>query len=83
MIFLTFIGWSVLGLGVLLIATESSSILGNVDGFEFVNPYWIYKNYKVNYFGTIVLFIIYNLICPLGTICYWFYKLCTIGRKNF
>lgn len=48
---------------------------------EFLNPIYVYKNFKVNYFGCTILTIIFNLICPLATICYWFYKLCTVGRK--
>lgn len=51
------------------------------DGFEFVNPNWIYRNYKVNRFGSIFLSILFSLFCPIGTIVYWIYKLCTVGRK--
>lgn len=46
-------------------------------GFEFVNPIYIYKNSSVNIFGAFVLMIFMSLICPIGTIIYWFYKLCT------
>jgi hypothetical protein len=49
--------------------------------FEWINPIWIYRNYKVNFFGTIMVCALYNLIFPIGSICYWFYKLCTVGRK--
>lgn len=52
------------------------------DGFEFVNPNWIYRNYRVNKFGAIFLSVLFGLICPIGTIIYWIYKLCTIGRKK-
>ena len=51
------------------------------EGFEFVNPNWIYQNYKVNRFGSIFLGALYGSFCPIGTIIYWFYKLCTVGRK--
>lgn len=51
------------------------------EGFEYVNPIWIYNHYHVNYFGAAMIFIFYNLLCPIGSICYWFYKLCTVGRK--
>lgn len=51
------------------------------DCFQFVNPKWIYQNYKVNKFGAIFLSIVFNLICPIGTVIYWFYKLCTVGRR--
>ena len=51
------------------------------DGFEFVNPKWIYQNYRVNIFGCIFLSVLFSLFCPIGTIIYWIYKLCTVGRK--
>ena len=56
-------------------------IHGKAEGFEFCNPLWIYKNYSVNVFGAILLALIYNLLCPIGTIGYWIYKLCTFGRR--
>ena len=66
--------WSVVGFTVSMTAINS-------EGLEYVNPVWIYKRYRVNYFGAAVLCILYNLICPIGTICYWIYKLCTVGRR--
>ena len=66
--------WNVVGFTVSMIAINS-------EGFEYVNPVWIYKRYRVNYFGAGVLCILYNLICPIGSICYWIYKLCTVGRR--
>ena len=66
--------WSVVGFTVYMTAINS-------EGFEYVNPVWIYKRYRVNYFGAAVLCILYNLICPIGSICYWIYKLCTVGRR--
>ena len=52
----------------------------NPTGFEYVNPYWIYHHYHVNYFGAALLFIVFNLLCPIASFCYWFYKICTVGR---
>ena len=46
------------------------------------NPCYLYRNYRVNWFGAIMLAIFYNLLTPAVSICYWFYKLCTIGRKG-
>ena len=57
------------------------AVSGRADGFEFCNPLWLYKNYSVNVFGAIFLALVYNLLCPIGTICYWIYKLCTFGRR--
>lgn len=55
--------------------------IGQADGLEFVNPIFVYKHNKVNWFGAIVVATAYGLICPIATLCYWFYKLCTVGRK--
>lgn len=53
----------------------------NADGWELANPYWVYQyNKSVNWFGAAVLALMYTAICPAGALCYWFYKLCTIGR---
>lgn len=51
------------------------------DDLSYVNPIKIYKTYKVNYFGAAIICIIYNLLCPIASIGYWFYKICTFGRK--
>lgn len=56
-------------------------VLSEFDDFSFMNPIKIYKTYKVNYFGATIICIIYNLLCPIGSIGYWFYKICTFGRK--
>ena len=56
-------------------------VVDKFDDFSFVNPIKIYKIYKVNYFGAAIICIIYNLLCPIASIGYWFYKICTFGRK--
>ena len=56
-------------------------VVDEFDDFSFVNPVKIYKTYRVNYFGAALICIIYNLLCPIGSVGYWFYKLCTFGRK--
>lgn len=55
--------------------------LTNSVGLEFVNPIWLYKKYKVNRFGAILIAILFNILCFPLSICYWLYKLCTVGRK--
>lgn len=50
-------------------------------GIEFVNPLVIYKQTKVNWFGAFFLATLYGMMCPICTAIYWFYKLCTVGRK--
>ena len=52
------------------------------DGWEICNPYWSYQYHtSVNWFGAIMLSLLYSILCPIGAMCYWFYKLCTVGRK--
>ena len=52
------------------------------DSIEFCNPCVVYKyNKSVNWFGALVLSLLYSVLSPLGTTIYWFCKLCTVGRK--
>lgn len=55
------------------------------DGCEFMHYWWLYNAYEFNHFGTTVLFLWFNLLCPIATICHWIYyglhKLFTIGRR--
>jgi hypothetical protein len=50
-------------------------------GLCFCNPNWIYNHTKTNWFGTICLTILANVAFGPTALCYWFYKLCTVGRK--
>ena len=70
--------WTMVGAGICAAIGEKS----RADGWELCNPYWVYQyNKDVNWFGAIFLALLYSLACPLGAICYWFYKLCTVGRN--
>ena len=51
------------------------------NGFAWVNPLFIYRNAKVNWFGASLLALIANLSIPCYAIIYWIYKLCVVGRK--
>lgn len=76
--FLLFIFWNVFGFAVY--ATVSPV---GTAGFELVNPCVVYKHHKsLNWFGTLLVSLLYNIMCPIGSACYWFYKLCTVGRKH-
>ena len=57
--------------------------IASVDGanFSFVNPIVIYNKIKVNWFGAIVLAVIFNILLPAISIPYWIYKIFTVGRK--
>lgn len=50
-------------------------------GLCFCNPKWIYRHTKTNWFGTTLLTILVNVIFGPAALCYWFYKLCTVGRR--
>lgn len=75
--------WNFIGAIVLLVAVVcSTNWIGLCNGWEFVNPYWVYKYCKtVNWFGATMLALFFTFISPVGAVCYWFYKLCTVGRK--
>ena len=77
------IAWQILGGLVLSVASATSTgWIGLADGWEFVNPFFVYKYCKsVNWFGAFVLAMFLTAICPFGALCYWFYKLCTVGRR--
>lgn len=52
------------------------------DGFELCNPYWAYNYYKnVNWFGACMISLAFAALCPPAAFIYWFYKLCTWGRR--
>lgn len=51
-------------------------------GWQWINPVVIYQNVSVNWFGCIVLTILAHIAAgPVWACLYWFYKLCTVGRK--
>ena len=78
--------WHVLGVIILVIAaavTDCAKAVAVSNGVEFVNPYFIYKHAKVRRFGAIMLAMLYSILLPIPTVCYWFYKLCTIRRKSY
>ena len=75
--------WNILGgLAWLFVCRPSpSKFYTEARGVEFVNPFWIYRYIKVNFFGAAFLCLVFNLVCPIVSFGYWFYKLCTVGRK--
>lgn len=74
--------WSLVGIFIIfLLGHWDVSLIENADGWEFVNPKIIYERVQVNWFGAIILSLFFNALCPIVSICYWFYKLCTVGRR--
>lgn len=49
--------------------------------FAWLNPVWIYKHAKVNWFGASFLALLGNIVIPGIAVVYWMYKLCTVGRR--
>ena len=41
----------------------------------------VYKDNNVNWFGCILLVLVTHILFIIPAIDYWFYKLCTVGRK--
>lgn len=78
-----FFSWNIIGFFIIAICLSamSNGAMGHANGMEFVNPVHVYKYNKVNWFGAILVATLYGLICPIGTLVYWLYKLCTVGRK--
>lgn len=75
--------WSFLGFFILFgMKIAATGMVGKSDGLEFINPLFVYKHNKVNWFGALVIALFYSILCPIGTFCYWFYKICTVGRKT-
>ena len=70
-----FVMWIVLG------ACFNVQVIGYASGIEFVNPLVIYNQTRVNWFGAFFLATLYGVMCPIATLIYWLYKLCTVGRK--
>lgn len=72
--------WTVMG-EVFIVNTMTDTKIDN-STLDFLNPVWIWSNFQVNMFGCIMLTLLFNLLIPLDSLCYWFYKLCTIGRRK-
>ena len=75
------ISWSMLGLIIGGAIFSGNNRIAYCRGLECLGPKWIYKHYHVNWFGAFWLTVLFNLICPIASIAYWFYRLCTVGRK--
>ena len=68
--------------GVLVITGLIGLFIGGLvdtDGAEFVNPIYLKKKFRINWFGASMLALIFNVIAVPWAICYWVYKICTIG----
>lgn len=70
---------------IILSIMEFSWIIDFYEGdftLEFLNPIRNYDTWdNMNWFGVIIFTIIMNVLFPLYSVCYWFWKLCTVGRR--
>ena len=79
---LSLIVWNIFGAFILLpVILKGNNYWDEYIEMDVLNPIYIYEHTNCNIFGTICLTILVNLLCPIATICYWVYKLCTVGRK--
>ncbi len=55
------------------------------DDNNVLSPVWIYDEWELNYLGTGVVCLIFNLLCPIFSAFWWSCKfikfICTVGRK--
>ena len=55
------------------------------DDDIFLSPIWIYDEWNLNWFGTILVCSIFNLLCPIASVVFWTFKfvkfICTVGRQ--
>lgn len=70
------------GMKIIAASDNLTGAVGQSEGLEFINPLFIYKHNKVNWFGALVIALFYSMLCPIATLFYWFYKICTVGRKD-
>lgn len=87
-IFITLVAWNVIGFWILHCYEDSSIAFINESRgrlLPYLNPIWLYKNYKVNVIGLLFLTLLFNFICPVISVFYWvvvFIKwMCIVGRK--
>ena len=73
-----FLIWNVFG----MLGCGTIACYFGAQGMEIANPRRCYELSKMNWFGATVVSLIYNLLCPIGAVCYWIYWLFTVGRKE-
>ena len=80
--FINMVLWSAMGMMVCgLMYGMGVPLIKEADGFEMVNPIWVYYTIRVNWFGAFLVALFFNALFPICSLGYWIYKLCTIGRR--
>ena len=79
-----FIVWNLFG-GVMLLILSVNRSFPECPA-EMLRYEWLYDEFNVNGFGCTMLTILFNALCPVYTICYWFFKtmkyIFTVGRVD-
>ena len=74
--------WSLMGVILcFLMHAAEVPLIKKAEGFEIVNPIWIYRTIHVNWFGALMIALFFHALLPIFSLGYWIYKLCTIGRR--
>ena len=47
---------------------------------RYTNPFEVYEDFLVNWFGAFILALLYTVVLPLLAIQYWIYWIFTVGR---
>lgn len=81
--FVLVLGWHIIGcLIITVFSMIDSKIICKAQGLEIVNPEFIWKQTHLNTFGCCVVATFFAILIPIGAVGYWFYKLCTAGRRK-
>lgn len=68
---------------IIVTGIEAAIIAGICDDLSVFNPMRNYKKWKsMNWFGVIFFTLLLNVAMPILAFFYWFYKVCTVGRKS-
>lgn len=73
--------WTAFGFVLFAIIYNSLYITGEINFDNILLPNKLYENTKLNWFGTILFWLLLNFLILYISIGYWFYKLLTVGRK--
>lgn len=75
--------WNLVGVFIMTVLTACLSRPWCTDNI--LNPIWIYNRWELNYFGVGLVCVLFNILCPIWTVCVWTVKflkfICTVGRR--
>jgi hypothetical protein len=75
--------WQIVG-GVILVILWANRYHARATNNNILSPFFIYDEWELNWFGTIIICLLFNLLCPVATVIVWFCKfikfIFTVGR---